>query len=80
MAPGWLMEQVSPAIARTLAAIPDASTTAVMIPDIRGISPDRHAKLFRMAVDFARAHKLHMTNADALDLWAIAALLQVSSF
>jgi hypothetical protein len=38
---GWLLEQASPAIARTLKAIPDASAAAVVIPDIPGIPPQQ---------------------------------------
>lgn len=40
MALGWLLEKASPAIARTLRAIPDASSAAVVIPEVPGIPSD----------------------------------------
>lgn len=75
---GWALQKASPAIARTLAAIPDASTAAVVIPDVPGIAPDRLYRLFGAAVDFATSGNLAIDDSDALDLWAIAAVLQVS--
>ena len=71
------MERASPAIARTLAAIPDAATAAVVIPEVAGLAPDRLYKLFGLAVEFAGSGDLAMDTADALDLWAVAAVLQV---
>ena len=41
---GWVLEQASPAIARTLRAISDASSAAVVIPEVPGIAP---AQLYR---------------------------------
>lgn len=79
MALGWVLEQASPAIARTLAAIPDASTAAVVIPDVEGVPPDRLYRLFGLAVEFANSGNLPMEAKDALDLWTIAAVLQVRS-
>ena len=79
MAPAGLMEQASPAIARTLAAIPDhqASSAAVVIPAIASIPPDRLHRLFGMAVEFAESNQLRIDDSDALDLWTVAAVVQV---
>ncbi len=79
MALGWVLEQASPAIARTLAAIPDASAAAVVIPDVEGVPPDRLYKLFGLAVEYANSGNLPINATDALDLWTIAAVLQVHS-
>ena len=77
---GWILEQASPAIARTLSAIPDVSTAAVVIPDVPGIPPERLYRLFGVAVEFASSSSTAVEETDALDLWAIAAVLQASLF
>ena len=74
---GWVLEQASPAIARTLAAIPDASAAAVVIPDVDGVPPDRLYRLFGLAVEYANSDNLAMEAKEALDLWSVAAVLQV---
>ena len=79
VAPAGMMEQASPAIARTLAAIPDhqASAAAVVIPAIASIPPERMYRLFGMAVEFAESSQLRIDDSDALDLWTLAAVVQV---
>lgn len=80
MALQWVLEQASPAIARTLAAIPDASAAAVAIPDADGIPPDKMIRLFSYAVEFANTGNLPMEDSDALNLWTLAAMLQVRTY
>lgn len=75
----WVLEQASPAIARTLAAIPDSSAAAVAIPDAEGIPPDKMIRLFGYAVKFANSGNLPMEDTEALNLWTLAAMLQVGS-
>ena len=77
MALGWVLEQASPAIARTLAAIPDTSAAAVVIPDVDGVPPDRLYRLFGLAVEYVNSGNLPMEAEEALDLWTVAAVLQV---
>jgi len=74
---GWLLEKASPAIARTLRAIPDASSAAVVIPEVPGIPSDHLYRLFGVAVEFASSGSLVLDAREALDLWAIAAVLQM---
>ena len=74
----WVLARASKAIARTLAQIPDPSTAAVVVPDVPGLRTERLHEMFALALDCAYSSGLDVPAEDALDLWALAASLQVT--
>ncbi|KAK9823285.1 hypothetical protein WJX72_001617 [[Myrmecia] bisecta] len=73
----WVLEQSSQAIANTLRNIDDPANAAVVIPDVEGISPQRMYEMFALAVEFAYTGHTELSPQDVLDLWAVAASLQM---
>lgn len=77
LALAWVLEQSSRAIAHTLRQIPNPSAAAVVVPDIEGLPSERMYEMFALAVEFAYHGHVELADADVLDLWAVAASLQV---
>ncbi|KAK9861335.1 hypothetical protein WJX84_008151 [Apatococcus fuscideae] len=77
LALAWVLEQSSRAIAHTLRQIPDPSAAAVVVPDIEGVAPERMYEMFALAVEFAYHGHVELGDDDVLDLWAVAASLQM---
>ena len=78
LALAWVLEQSSRAIAHTLRQIPNPSAAAVVVPDIEGVPSERMYEMFALAVEFAYHGHVELADADVLDLWAVAASLQVA--
>ena len=72
-----MLARASRAIARTLAAIPDPAAAAVVIPDVPGLPPNRMYEVFALAAECAAVGTRDVQPEDCLDLWALAASLQV---
>ncbi|KAK9841727.1 hypothetical protein WJX74_010945 [Apatococcus lobatus] len=77
LALAWVLEQSSRAIAHTLRQIPNPSAAAVVVPDIEGLPSERMYEMFALAVEFAYHGHVELADADVLDLWAVAASLQM---
>jgi hypothetical protein len=75
----WVLARASRAIARTLAAIPDPASAAVVIPDVPGLQPNRMYEVFALAAECAAVGTRDVQPEDCLDLWALAASLQMGA-
>jgi hypothetical protein len=73
----WVVSRASRAIARTLAQIADPAAAAVVVPDVPGLGAERMREVFALALDCAYSGGLEVPAEDALDLWALAASLQM---
>jgi len=73
----WVVSRASRAIARTLAQIADPTAAAVVVPDVPGLGAERMREVFALALDCAYSGGLEVPAEDALDLWALAASLQM---
>ncbi|KAK9917444.1 hypothetical protein WJX75_004438 [Coccomyxa subellipsoidea] len=73
----WVLAQSSRAIAQTLAQIPDTSAAAVVIPDVPGLTSARMYEVFSLAAECAYTGNHDVALEDCLDLWALAASLQM---
>jgi len=71
------VSRASRAIARTLAQIADPTAAAVVVPDVPGLGAERMREVFALALDCAYSGGLEVPAEDALDLWALAASLQM---
>lgn len=77
MALGWALEQASPVIAAALCQVGDPSTTKVDLPDIPGLPGPRMYDMFGLAVQHCYTGAVDVLPEDVLDLWVVAARLQV---
>uniref|UniRef100_A0A061RSN7 BTB domain-containing protein n=1 Tax=Tetraselmis sp. GSL018 TaxID=582737 RepID=A0A061RSN7_9CHLO len=73
---GWVLEQASARLKRLLAHTDDVKG-AVPVPQVDGMPDGRMYELFTLAAEFAYTGYAAISPADALELWSVAACLEM---
>lgn len=73
---GWVLEQASARLKRLLTHMDDCKAP-LPVPAVEGLSKERMYEMFSLAVEFAYTGWLEVAPTAALDLWALAACLEM---
>lgn len=73
---GWVMEQASGLLGRLIRQAGDPKAP-VAVPTVEGLGDDRAYELFSLAVEYSYTGYAAISPDEALDLWAVAASLEM---